>query len=353
MVRTALKALLSLMLAVLLLGGALWWWADRSIDRHVQAAARQLVTDPEVFGLELQRLNVGRAGLSPLGRLTIRDISARAAILEGPLGGKSVVLEVELAEAEIALTGWLRRRPVLQGGPGAAWLIDMELPDRRMEAVNGPQVIELQERIEVDRFSIALPREDVPPRVLLAQLGRQLGAFITEGRTPLEIRLAGRGYFYFAGRLHLVGIATEQTPDGTALRLDSADVAELAGHYERPLTAAEIELLARNPLKAPLLLRIKAEAEAFGIHSHRADPRIRADVYRHVYWSYLLTDAFGPEFAEKVTDAHEFGLTGNTPEKSRMDLHNNAVGRDYALRGVPRDEVVQRIRTDPWVRREP
>jgi hypothetical protein len=57
----------------------------------------------------------------------------------------------------------------------------------------------------------------------------------------------------------------------------------------------------------------------------------RGDAFRHAYWNAMLTERFGAEWTEKYTTAHE-GLPDNPPETEAMDLHNNQVGRDIALR---------------------
>ncbi len=77
------------------------------------------------------------------------------------------------------------------------------------------------------------------------------------------------------------------------------------------------------------------------------------DAYRHVLWSFLLTRTYGPEFARRVTDAHEIGDTGNTEADHRMDYNNNDIGRRYAAEGVQEAELLGRVRTDGRVVRSP
>jgi len=66
----------------------------------------------------------------------------------------------------------------------------------------------------------------------------------------------------------------------------------------------------------------------FPTMSQHNDP---ADAFRHAYWSALLTNEFGEEFAENFGTAHE---TAYSPYPNReevfMDLHNNEIGRDLA-----------------------
>ena len=80
---------------------------------------------------------------------------------------------------------------------------------------------------------------------------------------------------------------------------------------------------------------------------------IPEDAYRHVLWSYLLTKRFGPVFARHVTDAHEEGDPTDTAADHIMDYHNNAIGRQYALKHYRKDEILDRVLSDPNVIRTP
>ena len=54
-----------------------------------------------------------------------------------------------------------------------------------------------------------------------------------------------------------------------------------------------------------------------------------------------------------MTDAHEEGMTGNTPAQRRMGYRSNDLGRDLALDGFLEDGILQLVRTDPRVVRRP
>ena len=68
-----------------------------------------------------------------------------------------------------------------------------------------------------------------------------------------------------------------------------------------------------------------------------------ADAFRHIYWSYRMTEDVGPDAAKRFADAHE--ITVPTPDGDRlMDLFNNNLGRRLALdpanKGRPAEDVV-------------
>ena len=119
------------------------------------------------------------------------------------------------------------------------------------------------------------------------------------------------------------------------------------------MTDLEIALIAEYPLRAPDLLLIKKYAERTAMTAHEKDRSVPEDAYRHVLWSYLLTQEFDAEFAEQVTDAHEIGSTTNTEADHRMDYNNNAVGRRFAAEGVTEFEILPRVRRDRSVIRQP
>jgi hypothetical protein len=147
----------------------------------------------------------------------------------------------------------------------------------------------------------------------------------------------------------------KDTLEERSVTLDERAVRRVTRLFGQALTAQEISLLSRFPLRSAELVSIKERA----IHeSHRAYLDNRAvpeDAYRHVLWSYLLTRKFGESFAKLVTDAHENeGASDNDNDADhRMDLANNAAGRSYAARGVGEDQILQTLMSDRTVVRRP
>ena len=145
---------------------------------------------------------------------------------------------------------------------------------------------------------------------------------------------------------------TVRGPQGVALRFEEQDIRNMADTFELELSDEEVEIIARYPVRAPLIMRITSDAKETSERARRRDRSVPEDAYRHVLWSYLLTQKFGPDFAEQVTDAHET-LPTNTAAERRMDFHNNRVGRDYAERGVPRERILWYVKSNPEVIRYP
>jgi hypothetical protein len=137
----------------------------------------------------------------------------------------------------------------------------------------------------------------------------------------------------------------------------AADLPGGAGDAEerkkRRITGAKLKFAADHPDKIDRIRRISRFAEQRARTAKINDPSVPEDAYRHVLWSYLLTKEFGAGTAAEITAAHEAGNTGNTPAEKAMDRANNAVGRMYAAAGIPLSKILQQVRNDPAVIREP
>ncbi|MBN1558755.1 hypothetical protein JW998_00795 [candidate division KSB1 bacterium] len=145
---------------------------------------------------------------------------------------------------------------------------------------------------------------------------------------------------------------TKRGEGGASLCFDDQDIRSMADTFELELSNEEVSIIAANPVRAPIIMRLTSEAKETSRDARKRDSSVPEDAYRHVLWSYLLTQKFGAEFAEKVTDAHET-LPTNTAAERKMDFHNNRIGRDYAQRGVPQERILALVTSDPAVIREP
>ncbi|HRE06972.1 MAG TPA: hypothetical protein PKX00_15270, partial [Opitutaceae bacterium] len=174
--------------------------------------------------------------------------------------------------------------------------------------------------------------------------------FFQEGSSSRPITLSARLHFRLRGVPMTVRIETLHQNGQSQLRINRSDLDVLSGRYYRPLTPAEKDLIARHPVKAPVLLRIKDYAERNARRLASLDSAYREDPTRHVLWSYWLARTYGPTFAEEVTEAHEIGSSNSTRESER-DRANNRLGREYAAAKKTEGQVVHLIKTDNRVAR--
>ena len=184
------------------------------------------------------------------------------------------------------------------------------------------------------------------------QLLKQVSTIFQNGQTVIPIHLSGISTFTMNNNLAKAKISTRRNKEGYyILHINKEFFKTMAWQQTYEITDAEAELMADNPLKMPKLIEImdyaKRKSEKF-----RSMKRIPEDAYRHVLWSYLLTKEFGPEFAKRVTDAHEEGDFSNTEAEHQMDYNNNAIGRQYALNNYKKDTILRRLLNDPNVVRK-
>ncbi len=64
------------------------------------------------------------------------------------------------------------------------------------------------------------------------------------------------------------------------------------------------------------------------------------DAYRHFTWSFSMTRSMGAKTAQEFTDGHEVSVP-NSPSETRMDVHNNLMGRIMATDPAIRDLTVE------------
>lgn|GEM_PF-2318221 len=92
------------------------------------------------------------------------------------------------------------------------------------------------------------------------------------------------------------------------------------------LTDAEKRLVLTNPVKG---YRSKKAADAAVLATQTlfsgSQYLTRADAFRHSYWSWLMSQCCGVQWAKAFATAHESEVPNN--DDKRMDLNNNLIGR--------------------------
>jgi hypothetical protein len=177
----------------------------------------------------------------------------------------------------------------------------------------------------------------------------ELLAFARTGITTRRLSMSARLHFNLERVPMSVRLETTREAGGTRLRIHRQDLDTLSRRNSQPLTFSERELLAVNPLRAPMLLRMKDYSQRTARRLARGNSTYDEDSTRHVLWSYWLTRMYGAEFAERTTNAHEEG-SDNLPEESERDRHNNGLGREWASSGKTEAQVLKLIREDSRVR---
>lgn len=203
-------------------------------------------------------------------------------------------------------------------------------------------------RIEEGTMKLFFLLDLLDPWEISSQLSwilENIAHLLNEGRCSLDLSLSGVATFSVQGKPFAIRFWTEVEDWQTIIVMNKTDVEVLSREFDlqKPLTMAEVELLSRNPLKSLRLIELKKYARVISAGEHEKDSTVPEDAYRHILWSYLLTREYGADFAQKVTDAHEEGRTGNTEEERSMDIRNNMIGRDYAIKGYSESSLLAKL----------
>jgi hypothetical protein len=211
-------------------------------------------------------------------------------------------------------------------------------------------------RIRLKSFNAADVQKEIQ------YLAAELNQFSTLGVTKLPISFAATETFQIRGKPAVGKLFVEQKGDEYRLVMDKNDLKKIAamlpGQQPNPV---DLEVIARNPVKAPQLLRLRDKAATAAALARQANAKVSEDAYRHTLWSYLLTKTYGEEFAKVVTDAHEAFADEEELKKvgienfniaSYQDLNNNAVGRRYAKAGYLESSILERVMTDRAIIRD-
>lgn len=172
-----------------------------------------------------------------------------------------------------------------------------------------------------------------------------------EGALGEGQQMEGKAWIRFPDKVLFFNLLAKHRDKRTYLATRGSDLQVASRQLKQRLTEAELELLSLHPLRLPMLFAIKEYSSRIAKLAAQRNRGLSEPAYRHLLWSYLLTREYGEAFAERVTSAHEVGETGNTPEKSAMDLHNNALARQLYREGVKLRELLEIAKKDPRVQR--
>jgi hypothetical protein len=175
------------------------------------------------------------------------------------------------------------------------------------------------------------------------------------GVTTLFQKNVVTGGFVFSGKVRVrageksvpARIYTERRGDEFRLRFDKKDVRAVAKELNMQLSESQIDMVSYFPVRVPLIAAITGRARTISRRYYNGD-HWKQDALRHTLWSYMLTEAFGPQFASFATDAQE-AKPGNEYFERLMDFNNNAVGRAYVQEKVKLEDIPRLVLEDPRV----
>lgn len=163
------------------------------------------------------------------------------------------------------------------------------------------------------------------------------------------------GKFVFSGKVQIkvnkknvpARIYTESRGEEFRLRFSDEDVRVVAKEMKVSLSEEQVAMVSYFPLRVPLIALITERARDISLRYYAGD-HWKQDALRHTMWSFMLTEAFGPEFAHFATDAQE-SKPGNTHYERLMDYNNNAVGRAFVVEKVKLGQIPSLLLKDPRI----
>ncbi len=322
--------------------------ADKLIDTYSNKVVDSLIAAKKVQGIAINRLAFNRVHLSSLNTITWQDVSADI-ILQAfnieVISGRHVEIHAD------ALTLNLESFIGPEFSISVAGLEAKVANQGSFEKKNMQQF----DSLTGGKASIQFKLDLLNQKTVVSQLKELLGDFkgiIDSGRSKYPITLSAVSSFSIRGENVKSLLRVEREGSEYVIVLNKESMEIISWLFEEKLTNPEIELLSRNPFRAPKLLRIKNEAQDVSLKAHVLNEVVPEDAYRHILWSYLLTKQYGLEFAQQVTNAHEQGVTDNTEAEHQMDYTNNRIGRQYALKKIKKKDILGQLFQDQAVIRK-
>jgi hypothetical protein len=308
------------------------------------ASARKLL--PHVFdrfeerGLKVVDYNFDSIRFTSFRTISVKDASANVILENGSAKNKySAVMYAEKVNVHIA---------------------HLLKPAARLSCENFQFKVEKAQEIPgttFGRFDHGYIRFKDPiylssPREGLAKIMQDISGLFREQDVFPNAEIRALVTFNVKGKESRAFLYTAKEGDASTLRFEEKDIRKMADTFELELSDDEVAIIAQYPLRAPIVMRITSDAKETSENANKRNRTVPEDAYRHLLWSYLLTQKYGEAFAEKVTDAHEV-LPTNTAAERSMDYHNNRVGRKYAKQGIKRERILWLAKNDRQVIRRP
>jgi hypothetical protein len=333
-----LRGLLFLLVLLFVSWLAAWFVASALAPDVARRALPRVVSQVDELDVGLSEVEFGTIRISPrLTRAVLQDFHARFDLDlhdRAQLQSRAAIRELEVR---------LDRPWALRGSVRATGL------DVYLDPADLPR------SVPFDRFANAeLVVGDLPltrPRQVVEQLHAKLTELFLENKAVGDVNFTGEVELTVDDAVMTARLYTERVGERFRLRFDESDIQALCDRKRMGLAPEQVAIVSLYPIRLPVILRVTDEAR-FRARVHEPGDVWLRDAHRHVTWSFLLTERFGPEFAATVTDAQE-RRPGNTPNERAMDFHNNAIGRRLSADGVDLASLPQRVREDPDIIRHP
>ncbi len=349
-----MKKFITFLIFILILGG-LYLVSGMILEMASDRAIDTIVKNIKSPNIEYTRPQFRDVNLSSFDAVTWEGVSFDVRIMRDETAKAPEELSIMIGEMTISLESF-SESAVLLTVKGLSSLA------KERESASMSDISGAGDRMERGNLSVPIKLKGYGKTIVYQQvrdLIKEIAMFSTQGVTKIPLSFSATEVFEIKKKPYTAKLSVEKKGDEYRLVMDKEDVKIIAATMSgQKATPMDIEVIARNPIKAPQLLRIRDKAAATAKLARQQDSKIPEDAYRHVLWSYLLAKTFGEAFAKEVTDAHEvFADMGKMSKEeietmyidSYQDLHNNAIGRYYAKMGYPESGFLERVLTDKEV----
>lgn len=342
-------------LVVLLISiGAMVYIADFALREVSLEVAKSIQTRGRSLGVSLQNIHFEDSKINYFRNLEWQNITAEGKLSERFGFDANVVYQLFIRKAVVRFSAISKGVFSLSVDNLAVSPSGYMSQTGNINYANIPQLAQAS-KIKVDELKLHFNLGSYSRRSIIEGIKRELSALldiINVGETTSDIRLRGRIEFNLDSTQVRSEFRVVKRGDIYRLVIDEDSVRKIARKFSSDLTSSEIKLIAEYPRRVSKLLLIKEYAETRA-KELRVKESVPEDAYKHLLWSYKLTKAFGEEFAKLVTDAHEKGDYSDSTSEHEMDYNNNALGREYALKGVEEKELELLVFKDPRVIKAP
>lgn len=354
----SMKKFAPFLLFILFVGVGLYYVSGVILDMASNRAIDYIARNIKSPDIEYTRPVFRNVNLSSFNAVTWEGVSFDVRMARNETATTGEELSLKIGEMTISLES-LFESAVLLNAKGVSALTKAKGSDAISGISGAGDYMErgnLKVRIRLGDFSKAAVTQQV------RDLIKEIHTFSTHGVTGIPLDFSATKMFEIKGNHHRARLSVEQKGDEYLLVMDKDDLKLIAATMSgEKVSAMDIDVISRNPIKAPQLLRIRDKAATTAKLARQQDPNVPEDAYRHVLWSYLLAKAYGEAFAKEVTDAHEVHADQEKMSKEELlklniesyqDLHNNATGRRYAKMGYPESGILRYVLNDDAVIRD-
>ena len=240
------KVLIGVLLALLVLVVAGYLVANSVLDSVSRQALDSISHRGLKHGIEITDPSFLQVSLSGFRSARWSSLLAQLRFPESETFDSSRTFDVRVDSVEITLAG---------GGQVRVHANEIEMdstiPGSKQDGAEIDGLTNDQQHVHFDKLSCLLDWQLFKPKVSLEETLPVIVNLITSGSAPVDLETQGSIQFVLKEQPVTLQILVVEKEAGKALALQQTDVKKLSELFSEELTAAEVHLIAANPLRAP------------------------------------------------------------------------------------------------------